>query len=524
MKQDNQRNKFRPGLWIIGIGLLVIIGLGSFFYFRTSSFVNDTMGAYNAPSLLKTTPTAAPVLPSTPTPLSIYQSGLTPTIVPPTATPLPPSPTATPTNYPAIVQRIQRGERVSALVVGYGGAGHDGAFLGDTLLVVSYDPLRKAVTLINIPRDMYAFIPYGGPKVGFYSKVNAAFAYVMDNSNASGLAPRYRYTNDLTKIDAAANLTKDIVEDITGIPIDYWVTMNFNAFRKLIDAIGGIEVNVETTFDDYEYPTNDDASIDASVMHIHFNAGLTKMNGERAIQYTRSRKSLQDGSDFNRSKRQMKVVQAVKEKMTRPDVLLKSLDIMDALQGNLRTSLNFSEARGLVDYFRSSEGTAKTANITFVQEILSDKNLLSASESADTGYILIPDAGQGNYKEIQDWLRTGMLAPEIRIENLKVQIQNGTGLTKPLTAATDDLKARGFTLLQPIWANTTLTTQIIDYSEGKGHNTIQALTTMFPFAQTRITSRPAEYYGPDIVVVLGQDYTNKSLPNNASKPIESINR
>jgi len=521
-KKSKPLNSKKLWLWLsLGV-LLIILSAGLFFYFRTASFVDKTLGAYSAPSLLTATviPSPSVTAVATATPQPVANVALAPVA---TATPRP-VPTATPTNYPALIQRIQRGERVTAMVLGYGGTGHDGAFLTDTILLLSYDPVRKAVSMVNMPRDFYTFIPYGGPKIGFWSKINAAFSYVMETTNPSQLSPRYRYTSDVNKIDAAANLTKDIVEEITGIPIDYWAVLNFNGFRRFIDAIGGVSVTVETTFDDYEYPANDNPEIDASVKHIHFEAGPQHMEGERAIEYARSRKSVQDGNDFGRSRRQMRLVQAVKDKALKPDVLFKALNIMDALQGNVRSSFTLNEIRGLVDYFRTNDGADKVNNLLFVSQILSS-NFLYDSTSYDTGYILVPQAGQGNYKPIQEWLQQGLNEPGIRAENLRVQIQNSSGLWKYSNSTTESLRLKGFTVLQPLWANPVPTTTITDYSDGKAVNSLRVLNQLFPGATVktlRRNSTSAVPDGPELLVTLGQDYP-ASLENPTSgKPSNKV--
>jgi LCP family protein required for cell wall assembly len=512
---DNPARPAKRGnakVWLLG-GLAAVLVLlaagGTYLYFRTASFVNDTLGAYNAPSLL--TATASPVPPTatlvpTATPVQVKQvAGSVPTAVP-TATPRPTA-TPTPDTSPAIVQKIKRGERITALLLGYGGEGHDGANLTDTIMLISYDPAKKAVSLVNIPRDLYVLVPYGGPKYGYWGKINSAFAYIMDNDNVAGLSPRYQYRNDNQRVDAAVNLTKDIVEEVTGVPIDYWALVSFDGFRNLINAIGGVDVNVDTTFDDYEYPANDNPQIDASVKHIHFDAGLQHMDGERAIEYSRSRHSVQDGSDFGRSKRQMKVIQAVKEKAARPDILFKAFSIMDALQGKIRSSLSLDDIRGLADYFRSSDGSAAARDVYFVSQILSS-NFLYDSSSYSAGYILLPQAGQGNYKPIQEWIKQGMENPDIRSENLKVQVQNGSGNWKNSTSATDNLETRGFNLLESIWANPVTTTTILDYSDGKGKKSLAALAELFPGVEVKTAVRPvANPEAPDIVVLLGKDYT-----------------
>jgi LCP family protein required for cell wall assembly len=512
---------------IAGVAV-VILGFGTFTYFRVTSFVDDSFSGRNEASLLTVTPkvkataTAVPTIAPTPTsaPQNVTEAPLVlPTLPPiPTATPVPPTPT--PANLPAIIQKIKQGEQISVLVTGYGGGQHDGAYLTDTILVMTYDPDKNAVTMVNVPRDLYVFIPYGGPKIGFWGKINSAFGYVMNLQNSNGLSSRYRFNaNDpKTKVDGAINLLKDVVEQVTGIPIDYWATFSFDGFRKFIDAIGGVDVNVETTFDDYEYPANDDPNIDASVMHIHFDAGLQHMNGEKAIEYARSRHSVQDGSDFGRSKRQMKLVQATKEKVAKPDIMLKAFGLMDALQGNLRTSLSLDEARALMDYFQG-EGAAAAKNILFVSQVLSTDNFLASGSTSDGAYILWPYAGQSNYKAIQEWLARGRDFPELRAESLKVQVQNGSGQQALMTRINSELEQNGIDTLNPAWANTASSTVIMDYSGGKSSSTLKAIMDVLPGVTVQTLKKPYPQ-APDVVVLLGRDLTQtaNNKPNVLNLP------
>lgn len=516
--------------WVVA-GLVVgLLGFGLFTYIRVSSFLDSSFNGRNEESLLtqapatsKSAPTATatvssqrltaaaapPVSTATPAPGNAVPPTTAPTSVPPTATPEP--------NYPEIVNKIRQGEQVSILVTGYGGGQHDGAYLTDTILELTYDPAKNAVTMVNIPRDMYVFVPYGGAKVGYWGKINSAFSYVMQQQNSNGLSSRYRFQsgNLNSQTDAAVNLLKDVVEQITGTKVDYWVTFSFDGFRKFIDAIGGVDVNIETTFDDYEYPANDDPNIDASVMHIHFDAGLQHLNGEKAIEYSRSRHSLQDGSDFGRSKRQMNVIKAVKEKAVKPDVMFKVFGLMDALQGNMRTSLSVNEAQGLLTYF-TGEGGPTLANVLLVPQILSNNNFLTDSNSYSSGYILYPIAGQSDYTLIQQWLKQGRDYPQLRAEGLRVQVQNGSGLTAPMTVVNKSLDENGLDLLDPIWASTTFTSTIIDYSEGKGVNTIKAITGLMPGIAVQTKPKP-QGQTADIVVLIGKDYNDIPVAGSDAK-------
>jgi LCP family protein required for cell wall assembly len=500
--------------WVLGGIGLVVLGVGIFTALRVTSFAGSTFGGRDEGSLLEptatlpptTTPRIAPTVPlnlNEPTPVAI------PTVTPqPTTTPLPSTP---------IIRKIINGERFSVLILGYGGEGHEGPYLTDTILQVVYDPSKKTVTNISIPRDLYTFISYGENKgVGVYQKVNYAFAHVMGLPQPNNsLNKRYRFDpNDVnSKIDASAILAKDTVEQITGIPVDYWMAVNFNGFRQLIDALGGITVNVEKAFDDYEYPANDNPAIDASVIHLRFEAGTQKMNGERAIQYSRSRKSAQDGGDIARSKRQMKVIQAVKEEALKTENLLKAYSIMDALQGNIRTSLPFGDSLMLANFFNSSEGRKYVDNLYFVNSPLDDAFLYSSNNEA--GFVFIPRAGVNQYKPIREWLKQGLQAPQLRAENLKVQIQNATGQNKYANDVTQLLSKQGFSVAPFVWANPTTTTQIIDYSEGKADYTLKQLQSNFPDAVVKTAQPPYKgYVGPQLVVVLGKDFIRQEEARN----------
>ena len=110
--------------------------------------------------------------------------------------------------------------------------------------------------------------------------------------------------------------------DVLGIPIHYNVTINFEVFKQIVDTLGGIDVEIENTFTDSEYPIEgkeDDPVIANRYETVTFTKGLEKMNGERALKYVRSRHGDgAEGTDFARSKRQQKVILAIKDKLMSP--------------------------------------------------------------------------------------------------------------------------------------------------------------------------------------------------------------
>jgi LCP family protein required for cell wall assembly len=185
--------------------------------------------------------------------------------------------------------------RTNILILGIGGGTHEGADLTDTMMVLSMDNVKKTVVLISIPRDIWSDT--------LKDKVNTAYHY-------GGLI-----------------LSKVVVEDVIGMPIYYAAVIDFSGFTKVIDAVGGINVDVPTAFTDTKYPklgmensTCPGDPTNACVYEVvHFDAGMQHMDGARALIYARSRHAEgQEGSDFARSLRQQIILVALKDWMTHP--------------------------------------------------------------------------------------------------------------------------------------------------------------------------------------------------------------
>jgi LCP family protein required for cell wall assembly len=192
--------------------------------------------------------------------------------------------------------------RTNILILGIGGGTHEGADLTDTIMVLSLDSSKKSVALISIPRDIWSDT--------LKDKVNSAYHYGEMKQKGGGLL-----------------LSKVIMEDVIGMPIDYAVVIDFSGFTKVIDAVGGIDVNVPEAFTDTQYPkpgmeqaTCPGDPTNACVYEtVHFDAGLQHMDGSRALIYARSRHAEGDeGSDFARSRRQQIIMVALKDRFTHP--------------------------------------------------------------------------------------------------------------------------------------------------------------------------------------------------------------
>src|SRR5690349_22077028 len=114
--------------------------------------------------------------------------------------------------------------------MGYGGGSHDGAYLTDSLVIMSLLPQSHHTTLISVPRDLWVQYP---PNSGNYTKINSIYTVASNN-----------HANPVAGGDAVAQK----VALVTGLQINYWMTINFAGFKDFIDAIGGVDVNVPDSF------------------------------------------------------------------------------------------------------------------------------------------------------------------------------------------------------------------------------------------------------------------------------------
>lgn len=190
--------------------------------------------------------------------------------------------------------------QVNILLLGIAGEKHDGPNLSDSIVVANYNFKNNKLTTISIPRDIWSDT--------LDDKINSAYAYGEAKKPKGG----------------GFILSKAEVEAIIGLPIQYSAVIDFDQFRKLIDYLGGIDVEVENSFIDKKFPINgkenDDCGGDPTYAcryeTISFNKGLIHFNGETALKFVRSRNAEgKEGTDFAREKRQQKVIEAVKNKL-----------------------------------------------------------------------------------------------------------------------------------------------------------------------------------------------------------------
>ncbi|MBR2179135.1 MAG: LCP family protein [Selenomonadaceae bacterium] len=187
----------------------------------------------------------------------------------------------------------------------------------DTLMIATLDPHTDHAALLSIPRDTRVKIKGRG-----YDKINAAYAY------------------------GGERLAESTVESFLGIDIDHYIIVNTNSFVRLVDAIGGIDINVEKRMY-YEDPWDDNGGL---VIDIY--PGLQHMDGEKAVTYVRYR---DEEGDIGRVRRQQEFMAACMDKLTSPSIIPKIPTIISEIMDAVQTDLSFRQILGLAGALKDAQ-------------------------------------------------------------------------------------------------------------------------------------------------------------------------
>ncbi len=388
-------------------------------------------------------------------------------------------------------------DRLTFLIMGVGGTGHSGPELADTILIATADLKTNRIGIMSVPRDLA--YPLGGGK---FIKINAVNAYAEQSNPGQG-----------------ARETADAFEELFDITIDHAIKINFNAFVDLVDAIDGIDVNVERGFTDNEYPTEDD-----KWQTVSFKAGEQNMNGDQALIYARSRHGNNgEGSDFARSRRQQIIMLAVKDKLLSMGTLTnpsKVTKLYQAIASNIQTDLtpwDMIKLAPLAKSFSSDRVTMRVLTNAADGEL--------ASQMVNGAYMLFPK--EPDWSEIQMIAQHpfGEEAEEVKqgVTPIRLEVRNGTNVTGLASRASQNLRSKGY-LIETVgnaarrdYAQTT----IIDLTHGAKAEDLEKLrsalkasvATTTPSWATSTTTQneqsPADENQTDFLVILGTNVSTQ---------------
>ncbi|HID50985.1 MAG TPA: LytR family transcriptional regulator [Anaerolineae bacterium] len=375
-------------------------------------------------------------------------------------------------------------ERVSILLLGIDQrCEEDGPTHTDSIMVLTIDPVGQEASLLSIPRDLWVDIP----------------DFWADRINqANYLGETYEYPG------GGPALAMRTVENLLGVPIDYYVAVNFDAFIEAIDLVGGIEIDVPEAIDDPQYP---DRCYGYDPFQIE--AGQQLLNGEQALKYARTRATL--GGDVDRAGRQQAVMLAARDQMIQldklPQLIAQAPQLWLTFQKNVRTNMTPDEAVQLA--LLAQEIPRKNISTAVI-----DYDYVFPETTQDGRQVLVPV--RENIRELRDQIFTPPVVPTPVIENLpalmaeekaRVAVYNGTAVFGLAGETRTYLEENGVNVTEVGNADSAAynTSQIITY--GSFPNTAQYLTQLMRIPPLNISTAQNPEGDFDVLVIIGNDWS-----------------
>jgi LCP family protein required for cell wall assembly len=334
------------------------------------------------------------------------------------------TPTATPTPDPLASYSI--------LLMGYGGGKHEGGLLTDSIMLAKIDPRSQEVSLISIPRDLWVPMPINGEELVF-KKINEAYAIGSDDKKYPNKKAEY------TGSAGGGEMAKKVIENIVGFKIDYFASIDFDGFVKIINILGGVDVKIVRSFDDPFYPIEEnindtcdksdeemkalEATMSGEKLEqqylcryetLHFEKGKQHMDGVTALKFARSRHATNDGGDFNRSNRQKLILTSIRDKIINIGFVSKIIPTIQTLTRHIKTDVNISKMTELVTKI------PEISKYEIISINLTDQNVLKNSVASTKQFILTPRLGENNWEEVKLFIENkGVTSPPptINIQN-----------------------------------------------------------------------------------------------------------
>jgi LCP family protein required for cell wall assembly len=353
-------------------------------------------------SILATIDEETSIAAAPPTPAATPAPGQPPgaAVIVPTVTP---APEVTPTPAPINVLLLGTDERPD----------EGGPLRTDTMILLSLDPTGQTLGMLSLPRDLWVPIPGHNTT----AKINTAYTIGAQGSYPGG----------------GPQLAKDTVSSFIGRPVDYYVRVNFDGFREIIDLIGGVDINVPYTIHDEEYPTED-----YGVETFHLEAGLQHLDGVTALKYARTRHG---DSDYSRARRQQDIIRAVANKVLNagmiPQLIGNAPQLLVSAQNTIQTDIPIPAGVELAKLVNNS-------TMREIRQLVLDSHYGQETYSSDGQWILLPDRAQ-----VRTALETffSPAAAAVAAANggpLRVEVLNGTTQAGVAAATAELLKAQGW--------------------------------------------------------------------------------
>ena len=409
---------------------------------------------------------------------------------------------AAPVVQPVPTWDVSRLERVNILVLGVDQRPSQTIpGLTDSMMLITIDPAHGQVGMLSIPRDTWVKIP--GYEI--YNKINTAHR-IGDIKNYPGGGPA---------------LAKQTVSELIGYPVHYYVRLNFEGFREIIDYVGGLDIEVPRDLNDPTYPS-DDYGYDP----LFIAKGMQHMDGTLALKYARTRHV---DNDFGRARRQQQVLLALKNKILSQGMLPTLIRNLPGLARSLAESVQTDIP---LDRLIALAELGRQADFNQIEQAVIDCSMGECTYSEAGAWILIPD--RDKIRAVVDRLFatpivmpegtppplaggqpiTGTTAPTTTVtldrqrlttENARIILLNGTETPGLARRTATWLQSLGFVVEQlgdadvSTYARATLMT----YTDKR--YTLGQLATIFNVTASEVRNPPPDQANLDIRLVLGAE-------------------
>ena len=350
----------------------------------------------------------------------------------------------------------------------------------DSMILLTIDPIHRTAGILSVPRDLWVNIP------GFdYGRINTAYQ----------LGEAYKVPG------GGPQLAADTVEELLGVPIDYFAQIDFSAFVRFIDEIGGVEVDITE-------PIKLDPLGDGNVKKM--KPGHYTLPGDLALAYVRLRKT--EGGDFDRAQRQQQVIMSIRSRVLEyemlPTLIAKAPTLYNEISSGIRTNLSLDQA----------------VRLAWLASQIPEENIKQGAIGADqVAFAKSPDGSQDVLKPLTEKIRqlrdeifteTGPASPVansmslaelVQAEGARVNVLNASSSAGLASRTAEYLKSQGINVVETGNANQLSSTTEITFHTGKPY-TVKFLVDLMKISPFRIR----HFYDPassaDIVITVGEDW------------------
>lgn len=376
--------------------------------------------------------------------------------------------------------------RTTILIVGVDARPKQTFELTDSIIVLTMNPQTGSAGMLSLPRDLKIRPATFTQDV----KINMVYQIGVNRGTPGG----------------GAALLEDVVTEMIGYPIDYYVKINFEGFKQIVDLIGGVDINVTKEIYDDQYP-DDNYGYEPP---LHFLPGLQHMDGATALKYARTRHA---DNDYMRAARQQQVIMAIKDKIMQPgqlETLLPRLPrLAVAMANSVVTDMPVDKAIALAR-------ALDKVNLDNPTRVVIDTKMgtpgFDDPAQGGLGYVLIPDmnkvraAADAIFSDIMPGVSPEETARQaIQAEAARIIVLNGTAERGVAAKTQSDLITAGFNVVAVGNAETADYGETVLITRGdRAPATIEALRARFALDDDHVRVEPADS-DVDAILIIGQD-------------------